>query len=191
MFFNKAIGALALALALIGSTKAAPTLIERVTPCTANYRIAELNGVAPAFSDQTPGATAKFLQQLPLKPDAHLILYIDGAPGITVAPDASTVRDFALGVRQLFYKVYPTSSPASTDYGNGTTHTELEIITGVLHTIALPLNIHAGMNFNYDLADCQIKTIQGFLTIPSAVGGVPVNRQAVANELLAAGNAGL
>ena len=55
--------------------------------------------------------------------------YIDGAPGATVAPDASLVRDFALGVRQIFYKVYPTSNPATTNYPNGTSHTELEIVS--------------------------------------------------------------
>lgn len=115
-------------LAVAAVSLASPLLDERAA-CTAKYRIAELDGVAPAFSDQTPGATAKFLQQLPLKPDANLILYINGAPGITIGPDASTTRDFALGVRQLFYYVYRTSNPSSTDYGNRTTHTELEIVS--------------------------------------------------------------
>lgn len=60
-------------LALLGASLASPVVEERAA-CTNKYRAAELNGVAPAFSDQTPGATAKFLQQLPLKPDAKLIL---------------------------------------------------------------------------------------------------------------------
>lgn len=49
-------------------------LLEQRATCTDQYRAAELNGVAPAFSDMTPGATAKLLQQLPLKPDSKLIL---------------------------------------------------------------------------------------------------------------------
>ena len=58
--------------------------------------------------------------------------YINGAPGITVAPTAATVRAFAFGVRQIFYKVTITSNPPSTDYGNGTTHTVLEIVSSLL-----------------------------------------------------------
>ncbi|PIA89676.1 hypothetical protein CB0940_07202 [Cercospora beticola] len=175
-------------LTLLGASLASP-VVERQAACTDEYRAAQLDGVAPAFSDQTPGATARFLQQLPLKPDAKLLLYINGAPPITIAPDASTTRNFALGVRQIFYRVYPTIDPSTINSPNGTSHTELEIELGP-RVIALPVNIHADMNFNYDLADCKIKTLDGFLTIPSAVFGIPVNQAAAVAELLAAGNAG-
>lgn len=60
-------------LTLLGASLASPVL-ERQAACTDEYRAAQLDGVAPAFSDQTPGATARFLQQLPLKPDAKLLL---------------------------------------------------------------------------------------------------------------------
>ena len=56
--------------------------------------------------------------------------------------------------------------------------------------VGLPVNIHAGMNFNYDLSDCKIKSLQGFLTIPSQVGGVPVNPTLVSEAILNAGYAG-
>lgn len=132
MFYQRALQAVAL---LASLAQGSPLIDARQqTPCTAQYRLDELNGVAPAFSDMTPGATAKYLQQLPLKPDATLTLYINGLPGITVAPDASLVRDFAFGVRQVFYYVYPTSTPPSTDYGNGTTHTELEIVSHSIYS---------------------------------------------------------
>lgn len=130
MLHQTALQAIALLASLVHGS---PVLEQRQqTPCTAAYRLAELNGVAPAFSDMTPGATAKYLQQLPLKPDATLTLYINGLPGVVVAPDDALVRDFAFGVRQVFYYVYPTSKPPSTDYGNGTTHTELEIVSNPL-----------------------------------------------------------
>lgn len=195
-------------LPLIAPTAWAHPEGSRRAVCTAKYRIDELNGVAPAFSDMTPGATAKYLQQLPLKPDAQLLLYPNGLGPITVARDASTVRNFALGVRQIFYKVTPTMKPKSVDYGNGTTHTELEIVSLTLviafrdvelmdvlqvlgpRAIALPVNIHAGMNFNWDLNDCQLETLQGFLTIPSQVGGQPVDPTAIMDQIIAAGNSG-
>ena len=58
MFFNfKAVTAL---LALATSIIASPLELDTrgSSTCTDTYRAAELNGVAPAFSDQTPGATA-------------------------------------------------------------------------------------------------------------------------------------
>lgn len=144
MLHQRALQAVALLASLVHGS---PVLEQRQqSPCTAAYRLAELNGVAPAFSDQTPGGTAKYLQQLPLKPDATLTIYINGLPGVTVAPDASTVRDFAFGVRQAFYYVYPTSDPPSTDYGNGTTHTELEIVSS-------PLPIHL-----FCISLCMVKS---------------------------------
>lgn len=106
---------------------ASPFRLEQRVACSNEYRATEFNGVATAFSDATPGATAEFLQQLPLKDDAQLILYINGSPGIAVASTASLVRTFALGVRQAFYNVYPTSDLATTNYPNGTSHTELEL----------------------------------------------------------------
>lgn len=62
--------------ALLTGSLAVPLLSSRATACDAIARVAELDGVAPAFSDITPGATANFLQQLPLKPDAQLIVYL-------------------------------------------------------------------------------------------------------------------
>ena len=61
--------------ALLGSTIALPTVGKRVTPCTASYRESQLNGVAPAFNAPDP-ETAAFLEQLPLKPNSELILYV-------------------------------------------------------------------------------------------------------------------
>lgn len=134
MFFAKTLALFGL---LPSAVACSPAIEERQqTPCTEAYRLEELNDVAPAFSDQRVGAAAAFLQPLPLKPDATLSLYINGASGITVAPDDALVRDFALGVRQVFYYVYPTSKPASTDYGNGTTHTELEIVSSTVRYMA-------------------------------------------------------
>lgn len=46
------------------------------------------------------------------------------------------------------------------------------------------------MNFNWDYSDCRLVSLDGFLTIPSSINGVPVNRQAVANELIADGKKG-
>ncbi|KAM3424490.1 hypothetical protein BST61_g6494 [Cercospora zeina] len=145
-------------LSLLGASVASPVL-ERQATCTDEFRAGQLDGVAPAFSDQTPGVTARYLQQLPLKPDARLLL------------------------------VYPTMEPTTINFANGTSYTELEIELGP-RVIALPVNIHADMNFNYDLEDCLIKTLDGFLTIPSAIFGMPVNQEAALAELLAAGNAG-
>ena len=71
----------------------ASLLLGEPSTCTAKYRLTEIVGVAVAYTDQTLGATSKFLQQLPLKPDNKLVLHINGAPGITVAPRASTTRD--------------------------------------------------------------------------------------------------
>ncbi|KAK4629446.1 hypothetical protein CLAFUW4_08085 [Fulvia fulva] len=102
---------------------------------------------------------------------------------------ATLVRTFALGVRQVFYRVYPTSVPATTNYPNGTSHTELEIELGP-RIVQLPVNIHAGMNFKYDLTDCKLTSLQGFLTVPSQVAGVAIDPTAILNQIIAAGKAG-
>lgn len=46
------------------------------------------------------------------------------------------------------------------------------------------------MNFNWDLSDCTLTSLQGFLTVPSAILGKPVSVDAIVEELLAAGRAG-
>lgn len=63
------------AVAVLGAISGAMAQAQGQIPCTDTFRSKELNGVAPAFSNQTPGATAAFLQQLPLAPDATLTLY--------------------------------------------------------------------------------------------------------------------
>ena len=60
----------------------------------------------------------------------------------------------------------------------------------MISAIALPVSFQAGMNFNYDLSDCEIETLQGFLTIPNSVLGVPIDPTLVVDAILAAGNAG-
>lgn len=65
------------AVAALGALSGALGQAGGQVPCTDAFRSKELNGVAPAFSNQTPGATAAFLQQLPLAPDATLTLYKD------------------------------------------------------------------------------------------------------------------
>lgn len=59
-----------------------------------------------------------------------------------------------------------------------------------MHSIALSINIHAGLVFNYNVDDCLIESVLGFLTVPSAVLGQPVSVQEIVDDILNAGNAG-
>lgn len=46
------------------------------------------------------------------------------------------------------------------------------------------------MNFNYDLSDCLVRRLQGFLTVPSEIAGKPVDISSSEELIVAAGKAG-
>ncbi|KAK4626562.1 hypothetical protein CLAFUW4_04449 [Fulvia fulva] len=169
MLFTKLFAVTCLSLCPVSSF----SLPQTNTPtCTAATRQTILEGIPNGFNAVAPGASAAFIASLPLIPSCSLTLFINGLPGLQVAPDASTTRNSALLVRQAFLRVTP-SVPASVDSGNGTTRSELEIDTGLLHTIALPVTFHAGLVFNY-LDNCTIESVVGILTVPTSVLGIPI-----------------
>ncbi|PPJ53708.1 hypothetical protein CBER1_00788 [Cercospora berteroae] len=62
-----------------------------------------------------------------------------------------------------------------TDYGNGTTLMDADVVLGALHVVDFPVNAHILVPAEFDLQTCRLQILRANVFVSSALGGVPVN----------------
>ncbi|GIZ39508.1 hypothetical protein CKM354_000289000 [Cercospora kikuchii] len=139
--------------------------------CTAEHRINVMRYITAVFNEKDFLKSAAGIQGMPLEPDCPAIVSVNGAPAVEFGFDASSTKNFANVVRQLFTKV----TSKYTDYGNGTTLMDADVVLGTLHVLDFPVNAHILVPAEFDLETCRLQILRANVFVPSAIGGVPVN----------------
>jgi hypothetical protein len=99
------------------------------------------------------------------------IVSVNGSPRIEFGFDASSTKNFANVVRQLFTNVVSEY----TDYGNGTTLMDAVVTLGTAHVIDFPVSAHILVPAEFNMETCLLSRLPADVRVPSMIAGVPVN----------------